>query len=244
MKRKIRAWLRRWLPTVIGWFEPAGRKGKWFEEQYYTYLFTRNKHYSSPQPNEEESERWEHIEVLVREALVLRGNTSFSKIIDFGCGRGWLAKELSAYGAVTGIEPIGKVVEYGRKIYPGLDLLQGDVNDLEAFNADLIVCSEVIEHIGKGHQASLFESFFHSLKAGGYLILTTPRAEAYHEWSEHIDLDQPTEEWLTEEEVKTAGEHAGFTVIKKNVYGRAPKHGAPKVDIYQQWLFRKQGLWD
>jgi SAM-dependent methyltransferase len=242
MKRKIRAWLRRWVPTVIGWFETGDRKGKWFEEQYYTYLFTRNKNYSSPQPNEEESERWQHIELLVREALALKGNTLFNKIIDFGCGRGWLAKELSAYGAVMGIEPIGKVVEYGKKIYPGLDLRQGDLNDLKKMTADLIVCSEVIEHLGKDHLPTFLESFHQSLKEGGYLILTTPRAEAYHDWSKHVELDQPTEEWLSEAEVNKAGEIAGFTVVNKIVYGRSPRPGAPKVDIYQQWLFRKQEL--
>ena len=239
MKRKIRTWLRYWIPRIVGVFEPEGRKGKWFEEKYYTYLFTRNKYYSSPEPNEEEKQRWEHIEELVNEAQRISEKHSFLKIIDFGCGRGWLSKELSRYGNVTGIEPVSKVVEYGRKIYPGLDLQQGSLQSLSHLKADLIVCSEVMEHLGRNGQPEYFTAFYHALEPGGFLIITTPRREAFSEWSKYVDLDQPTEEWLTEPELRKFAEDAGFQVVKKIFYGRRPRPDAPVVEIYQQWLFRR-----
>jgi 2-polyprenyl-3-methyl-5-hydroxy-6-metoxy-1,4-benzoquinol methylase len=223
----------------MGVFEPEGRKGKWFEEKYYTYLFTRNKHYSSPEPNEEEKQRWEHIEELVKEAQHISHKPSFVSIIDFGCGRGWLSKELSSYGIVTGIEPVSKVVEYGRKIYPGLDLRRGDLKSLGQTRSDLIVSSEVIEHLGRNGQSEYFTAFYNALEPGGFLIITTPRMEAFPEWSKYVDLDQPTEEWLTEPELKELAEDAGFQVLKKIVYGRRPRPDAPVVEIYQQWLFRR-----
>jgi SAM-dependent methyltransferase len=223
----------------VGVFEPEGRKGKWFEEKYYSYLFTRNKHYSSPEPNEEESDRWEHIEELVSEARRISEKHSFVAIIDFGCGRGWLVQELSRYGNVTGIEPVLKVVEYGRKIYPGLDLQRGDLQSLSHLKADLIVCSEVIEHLGKNGQAEYFVAFYHALEPGGFLVITTPRKEAFPEWSKYVDLVQPTEEWLTETELKKFAEEAGFSVVRKIVYGRRPWPDAPVVEVYQQWLFRR-----
>jgi len=238
MKRKIRTWLRYWIPRVSSFFEPKGRKGKWFEEKYYTYLFTRSKHYSRAEPNEEEADRWRHIETLVGAALALKKST-FTQIIDFGCGRGWLSKELSGYGKLMGIEPISKVVDYGRKLYPGLDLRTGDIETLSGYRADLIVCSEVIEHIGKKRQPEYFGVFHNALEDGGFLIITTPRQEAFPEWIRYVDLDQPTEEWLTEAEIQQFAEDAGFHVVKKIVYGRQPKPDAPTVEIYQQWLFRK-----
>jgi SAM-dependent methyltransferase len=239
MKRKIRTWLRYWIPRIASVFEPEGRKGKWFEEKYYTYLFTRNKHYSSPDPNEEEKERWEHVQELVIEALQFCRGKTFNKIIDFGCGRGWLSNELSRYGDVTAIEPIKKVVEYGRKIYPGLDLQQGDINRLKHTNVDLLVCSEVVEHVGKKTLPEYFREFYQALDPGGFLIITTPRQEVYVEWASYVDLDQPTEEWLTEAELKKFAEDAGFQVVKKIIYGRRPQPGAPIVEVYQQWLFRR-----
>jgi SAM-dependent methyltransferase len=239
MKRKIRTWLRYWIPRIVRVFEPEDRKGKWFEEKYYTYLFTRNKHYSSPEPNEEEKQRWEHIDALVSEAQRISEKHSFLKIIDFGCGRGWLSKELSRYGNVTGIEPVFKVVKYGRKIYPGLDLQQGDLQSLSDLKADLIVCSEVMEHVGKIGQPKYFTAFYSALEPAGFLIITTPRREALPEWSKYVDLDQPTEEWLTEPELRKFAEDAGFRMIKKIVYGRRPRPDAPVVEVYQQWLFRR-----
>ncbi len=237
MRRKIRTWLRHWIPRVVSVFEPEGRKGKWFEEKYYTYLFTRNKQYCRPDPNEEEAERWGHIEELVKEALNTSGKESFDSIIDFGCGRGWLSKELSRYSKVIGIEPISKVVEYGKSIYPGLDLRQGDIQSLKLLKSDLLVCSEVVEHIGKKRQAEYFKAFYQSLEPGGFLIITTPRHEAFAEWASYVDLDQPTEEWLTETELKCFAEDAGFQVVKKIIYGRPPRPDAPIVEVYQQWLF-------
>lgn len=239
MKRKFRSWLRRCIPAVIGLFEPRDRRGKWFEEKYYTYLFTRNLHYSKAAPNEEEARRWEHIRILVDKALEISGKAMFDQIVDFGCGRGWLVQALMPYGKVTGIEPVKKVVEHGKKLYPGIDIRPGGLEMLPALKPDLIVSSEVIEHLGHANLPVYFARFHQVLADGGWLLVTTPRKEGYAAWSGYVDLDQPTEEWLSEDEVRAFGERAGFRVVAKQVYSASPVPMAPMLEIYQQWLFRK-----
>ncbi len=239
MKRKIRAWVRRWVPKLISLFETKDQKGKWFEKTYYTYLFTRNENYSRSEPNPEERERWLHIKHLVEVALASAGKNSFDQILDFGCGRGWLSKELTAFGHVTGIEPIEKVVAYGRKIYPGLDLKPGGLQTVDAICAELIVCSEVVEHLGKRNLDQYFSKFYNALKPGCFLIITTPRAEVFKEWAHDVDLDQPTEEWLLEDELRHVAEAAGFKVIARQTYGARPKPSVSELEVYQQWLFQK-----
>jgi len=239
MKRKVRAWLRRWIPKLISVFEPEGRKGKWFEAKYYTYLFTRNANYSKAEPNEEETERWNRIRLLLDQAKTISEHDQFSQIIDFGCGRGWLTNALKEYGNVTGIEPVLKVVEHGKKLYPNIDLRPGDVDTLAVMQAELIVCSEVIEHVGKAKLAPYFATFHHVLKEGGWLLVTTPRKEGYEAWSTYVQLDQPTEEWLSEEEVRELAETAGFISVARQVYRARPMPSAPLLDVYQQWLFQK-----
>jgi SAM-dependent methyltransferase len=238
MKRMLRAWLRKWIPKMISAFEPESRKGKWFEDKYYTYLFTRNEHYSKAEPNQEEAERWDHIKRLLE--LAIKNSGQFSQIIDFGCGRGWLTQALRSYGKVTGLEPVLKVVEHGKKLYPGIDLQQGDLITLTGMKADLIVCSEVIEHVGRSGLPQYFTTFYEVLEDGGWLLVTTPRKEGYEAWSKFVQLDQPTEEWLLEQELRGYAETAGFKVIEKQVYSARPIPAAPLLDVYQQWLFQKQ----
>ncbi len=71
-------------------------------------------------------------------------NHSKSNILDVGCGRGWLSNILSEHGDVIGIEPVKTVVEYGRQLFPGLDLKVGTAQSLinEGYSShfDIIVC--------------------------------------------------------------------------------------------------------
>ena len=63
------------------------------EEEFYTYLFTKNPSWSSPEANEDETIRWNEIKKEL-EKLHISGSTQH--IMEIGCGRGWLCKKLSA----------------------------------------------------------------------------------------------------------------------------------------------------
>jgi SAM-dependent methyltransferase len=212
------------------------------EADYYNYLFTQNPEYSGREPNLEEQERWMNIKILLDRSIQNRGSEVFDTIIDFGCGRGWLSNYLSSYGSVTSIEPVEKVIEHARKLYPNLDFHVGSFEILRKYKAFLVVSSEVIEHFQPSERESYFVEIYNSLVPLGYFIITTPRREKLKEWSKFSDPSQPVEEWLTENELLNLAEKAGFHCVDNLRYSIKPttREDSPLIEIYQQWLFQRK----
>src|ERR1700753_1163011 len=88
------------------------------EDEFYKNLFIENKKWNTASPNYDENLRWTTIEKFLffiegyKYANALTDKKY--KILDVGCGRGWLSNLLTAYGNVIGIEPVKSVVEYGK----------------------------------------------------------------------------------------------------------------------------------
>ncbi len=78
------------------------------------------------------------------------------ELLDLGCGRGWLAPFLSKYGNVTGIDFAPAGIGFARHNFsdhgtffladPSLPFL--GLSETKQF--DVVVCSEVIEHVQAG----------------------------------------------------------------------------------------------
>lgn len=209
------------------------------EKDYYTWLFTKSGMYSSGHPNWEEAERWRHIRILIEIARAGNGGRPFRHILDFGCGRGWMLPLLSAYGKATGIDPVPAVIAYGKSLFKQSELLVGDIGEVGRYEPDLIICSEVIEHMGHADRVLFFSSAFTHLMPGGYLLLTTPRREVWEEWTEKVNADQPKEDWLTESEVQGHAFRTGFALVHKLNYSEAPDEQTAPIEVYQQWLLQK-----
>lgn len=149
---------------------------------------------------------------MVGEDLLARsqnivGNLNNKKIVDFGCGPGFLLDHL-------------KKLRIKPKKYIGLDTSENSLNiikrkktDFEKKtynlknlqdialekNIDLCFLLEVVEHLDDYQLSSTMKSIFTTLKPGGILILTTPNNETlqdsesfcpecgciYHKW-QHI----------------------------------------------------------
>lgn len=214
------------------------------EERYYTNLFTRDLVWSLPQPNHEETLRWNIIQDFLR---VIRDQEYYKKeefyILDVGCGRGWLSNLLSDHGHVIGIEPIKPVVNWANKLFPQIDIRQGVTKDLikegKIGHFDLIVCSEVIEHIHDKQKKGFIKELNSLLRQSGYLIITTPRKEAEPEWRIHGDPGQPIEEWLSEEELKSLLVSNNFKIQKLSRLSVSPSQEALPIEVYQLWLVKK-----
>lgn len=210
------------------------------EKQYYTNLFTKNPAWSNPEPNGEELLRWGTLEGLLA-SIPERSNL---QILDLGCGRGWLSNLLTKYGEVTAIEPVQNVVNHGRKLFPHLDIKCGTSKDLikDGYESkfDLIVSSEVIEHIPDKSKATFVGDIFKLLKPTGYTIITTPRKDVEPEWNKYTAANQPVEDWLSEQQLKTLFQEGSFEAIDMKRFGIPPAEGAPIIDIYQLWLFQKK----
>lgn len=217
------------------------------EEAYYQKLFVENAEWNKATPNAEETLRWQIIEKFLyyiegyRKSLNLIAE---HQILDVGCGRGWLSNLLSNYGKVLGIEPVEPVVAFANKLFPGLTIEAGTTTDLlnkkqhEKF--DLVVCSEVIEHIPDNDKTTFIKDLKHLIKKNGFLIITTPRKEAQSEWMQYSSPGQPIEDWLDEATVRQMVIEQNFEEHLLKRFSISPKAAAPEVEIYQLWLFQRK----
>jgi 2-polyprenyl-3-methyl-5-hydroxy-6-metoxy-1,4-benzoquinol methylase len=96
-------------------------------------------------------------------------------VLDVGCGEGFTLAKLKERGIGKhheGIDIEDRAIRLGRKINPGLNLKKGDVYNLSHKNSsvDLVICTEVLEHLENPKKA-LLELSRVSKK---YLLLSVP----------------------------------------------------------------------
>src|SRR5262245_44901979 len=149
------------------------------EDRYYYHLFVKNKKWNSKGPNADEKLRWEVIEGYIRSLDQPAGGL---RILDIGCGRGWMTNLLGGFGKAEGLEPVGAVVKYARRLFPSITFHHSTVGDFagSAGKFDLITASEVIEHIPDSGKAGFISSLRTLLTPGGHVIISTPRKEILH----------------------------------------------------------------
>lgn len=177
------------------------------------------------------------------------------RILDVGCGRGWLTRLASNYGQCDGVEPAKEVVEHARSFFPDLHFTVGHAADVirePTFQSyDIVITSEVIEHVLEKEQ--FVSDVKRCLKPGGYVILTTPRAELFWLWKHLYRVNQPIEDWMTERALRSLFEQQGFcalshdrlsdgfarTLQKLPVINRILRKLLFAWSVYQVWLFRR-----
>lgn len=227
-------------------------------DQFYTNLFVRHPAWSGPDPNDDERARWAVIErylkTIVRERRE-RGTRSRLRMLDIGCGRGWLTKLANAYGRCEGVEPVTEVVEHARRLFPHLTFHVGTAESLlnrgDVTSYDVVIASEVVEHVPDAEKAAFMESLARLIRPGGYLILTTPRAEVRAQWERIAPPNQPVEDWLTEEALSGLFiEHGFHPEARERIFITVPDltfvegdgaavSGTASLPIYQVWLARR-----
>jgi 2-polyprenyl-3-methyl-5-hydroxy-6-metoxy-1,4-benzoquinol methylase len=127
------------------------------------------------------------------------------RILDLGCGTGWLSGILARFGPTTGIDLSPLAVEKARQTYPDVQFLASDFLDLPTADGefDIVVSQEVIEHVTG--QREYVDQAARCLRRGGYLILTTPNAWNFTHWDERTLSTQelqPIEQWLTTRQLR------------------------------------------
>ena len=100
------------------------------------------------------------------------------EIVDLGCGNGVLLEHLRQRQLgkkLTGIDGSMGIIQRNRKRLPFAEFAQADLQLLESFplrgKTDVVVCSEVIEHMPD--YQPLFKIAKECLRSGGLFILTT-----------------------------------------------------------------------
>lgn len=126
------------------------------------------------------------------------------RILDLGCGTGWLAATLANFGHTVGVELSSEAVRLARNRYPDVEFHAADFLrwDHPPGSFDIVVSQEVIEHVVE--QAAYVEVAARHLKSGGFLILTTPNARTFDAMPEDQRVawcDQLVEKCLTAREL-------------------------------------------
>lgn len=109
------------------------------------------------------------------------------RVVDIGCGNGYLAGVLAARGyRVAGSDWSADGVELARAKHPGVEFhvasAYDDLSVVIGSDADIVVSTEVIEHLLEPRK--LLRNAWKLLRPGGVLILSTP----YHGYWKNLAL--------------------------------------------------------
>jgi 2-polyprenyl-6-hydroxyphenyl methylase/3-demethylubiquinone-9 3-methyltransferase len=115
-------------------------------------------------------------------------NRKTAKILDIGCGNGYVAAKLAGLGhSVMAIDASPDGVDIARSTFPGVQFEVGSVydeslHDLVGTLVDCVVSLEVVEHLF--YPKRLFEQSHKVLRPGGVLIVSTP----YHGYLKNLAI--------------------------------------------------------
>jgi 2-polyprenyl-3-methyl-5-hydroxy-6-metoxy-1,4-benzoquinol methylase len=135
------------------------------------------------------------------------------KILDFGCGTGWLTERLAEFAETTGIDLAEQVIETARSRAPHVKFIAGDIFETPLPRAyyDVVVSQEVIAHIPD--QAAYLDRAAAVLKSRGYLVITTPNKFVMDRSDWPPQPPAHIEHWLTMALLKRLL-HKHFTILR------------------------------
>ena len=94
------------------------------------------------------------------------------RILDFGCGYGWLGASLTPFGDVVGIDLSTAAITHGQQLFPDVQLIAGSFTEATVVGPfDLVISSDVIAHVA--NQAAYIERVADLLRPGGRFLLMT-----------------------------------------------------------------------
>jgi 2-polyprenyl-3-methyl-5-hydroxy-6-metoxy-1,4-benzoquinol methylase len=131
------------------------------------------------------------------------------KIVDLGCGAGWLAAIVAQFGPTVAIDFSEAAIAVATEKYNHVQFIAANIFDWDypkgAF--DIVISQEIIEHIDNiKDQERYLEIASDLLHDDGLLILTTPSAAIFNALQETLlttYLDQPVENLLSKQELKS-----------------------------------------
>ena len=129
------------------------------------------------------------------------------RMLDLGCGTGWLAAIMGRFGPTTGVDLSPLAIRRAQALYPDVEFIAGDFFELPLANAafDVVVSVQVIDHVED--QARFVGLVARLLRRGGHVLLITNNAWTLSRWT-RASLEafsgglQPIENWLTAKELE------------------------------------------
>lgn len=95
------------------------------------------------------------------------------RILDIGCGTGWLSAILGRFGPTTGIDLSTAAIERARQLHPDVEFVAGDLFSTAWPHGtfDVVVGVQVIEHVED--QFGFLNVVADVLRPGGHVLLIT-----------------------------------------------------------------------
>lgn len=119
------------------------------------------------------------LQAATAERWIGRVGESGLRILDVGCGTGWLGASLTRFGKVVGTDLSDQAIQLGRTRFPELDLRTGDFLELDLPKPfDFIVSADVIAHVYD--QRAFMARIVELLRPGGIFLLMTQNAFVWH----------------------------------------------------------------
>jgi len=188
--------------------------------------------------------RWDNSDASTAHAYLLPAVTTAVKeirggqklrILDLGCGNGYIAGGLAEMGhEVIGIDASPDGIEIARRAHPSVKFytrsLYDGLGDLVATSFDCVVALEVIEHLY--YPRRLLQESHTALRLSGRLIVSTP----YHGFLKNLAIslvngwdlhfgpgwDGGHIKFFSPRTLSAMAQEAGLHVIRVQGVGRAP----------------------
>jgi 2-polyprenyl-3-methyl-5-hydroxy-6-metoxy-1,4-benzoquinol methylase len=95
------------------------------------------------------------------------------RVLEVGCGAGWLCDSLTRYGSLTATDLSNHVLQRAAKRLPDVRFIAGDFMslDFDSSGYDVIVSLEVLSHVAD--QPAFIKKISSLLRPGGLLMLAT-----------------------------------------------------------------------
>lgn len=148
------------------------------------------------------------------------------RIIDVGCGSGNLLNLIASEypsASLTGTDFSESKIGHCRILYPHIDFKPGDIYDELNPEYDLVLCTEVLEHLLYPHTA--LKNLVHGLESRGVVFITVPNGRL-DSFAGHINFWSP-ESWKVFHEVNLPGEleiETGGIFSNRVLYSIIRKH--------------------
>jgi SAM-dependent methyltransferase len=139
------------------------------------------------------------------------------RILDLGCGTGWLSNQLSVFGPTTGVDLSPAAIAAATERFPTVHFVQASFNELVGkghSDYDLVVSHEVIEHVD--NQRAHLELVHSFLRGGGWLVGTTPNRRVFQDLPPDVRATwsvQPIENLLVRRELVSLLRSCNFSHV-------------------------------
>ncbi len=142
-------------------------------------------------------------------------NIRDAKILEAGCGTGWLSVKLSEFGKVTAVDIGEKIIEIAQETYPHIDFRSGDIEtlDLPVNHFDVVVSSQVLAHVAD--QPRFVHRLAQLLKPGGFLLIDTQNKYVFERTANVPPNDGWIRQWVTMKTLKNLLRE-DFTIRRAN----------------------------